>query len=357
MRKILFTLAAFAMIMVSCTQDNDLEIERNEGRTVTISAAIPGGAPNTRVSLEPDGNTPHGIILKWENDDELKLGFEHGDNFYYNSAPIIPSSISADGLRADFAVTIPAEIPADDSFNIFGVYQRKSLQQFDDETGNPVDGFFEPGTKDFILYNYEVRALTLDKDDTDYTGLGQWKTRPALYFSQNDIQNSESLAINPINLKHSGWMIALHFKNASGVPIMPQEIYLYARNSPKVWNGNQRANKVTLNADNGTAFCDRPFYIWRNNTILFNMNYAHNEDSKYFGETIAPGETVVFYRWLISEGLDLNTIDANMVYTDSAGFKESKAPTDLPGRTVKNGNVFNVYTKWQYNQFSFVDPY
>lgn len=357
MKKILFTLAALTMIVVSCTQDNDFDIEHNEGRTITLSAAIPGDAPDTRVTLEPDGNTPHGIILKWENDDELKLAFEHDGNFYYNNAAIIPSSISEDGLRADFTLTVPVEIPTDENFNLFGVYQRKSLQQLDGETGNPIDGFFEPGTKDFILYNYEIRALTLDKDDADYTGLGQWKTRPALYFSQNDIQNSETSAINPINLKHCGWMLALHFKNASGVPIMPREIYLHARNSPKVWNGGQRAHKVTLNAANGTAFCDRPAYVWRTNSIVFDMSYASNEDSKYYGEAVDPGETVVFYRWLTSESLDLNTIDAYMVYIDSTGFMQSNAPTDLPGRTVKNGNVFNVYTQWQYGQFSFVAPY
>ena len=60
MKKILFTLAALAMIMVSCTQDN-LEIEAQENRTFTISAAMPEANDDaqTRVSLTPDAESGH----------------------------------------------------------------------------------------------------------------------------------------------------------------------------------------------------------------------------------------------------------------------------------------------------------
>ena len=40
MKKKLFTLALLAMIMVSCTQDN-LEIETDANRTITVSATMP----------------------------------------------------------------------------------------------------------------------------------------------------------------------------------------------------------------------------------------------------------------------------------------------------------------------------
>ena len=78
MKKILFTLATLAMIMVSCTQDN-LEIEAQENRTFSISAAMPEANDDaqTRVSLTPDAESGYyGLDLKWEADDKLMLCFE-----------------------------------------------------------------------------------------------------------------------------------------------------------------------------------------------------------------------------------------------------------------------------------------
>lgn len=103
MKKLLFTLAALAMLMASCTQDNwDVEqsATANDTRTFTVKATMPQSTPDTRVSLEADDNTPYGIVLKWEANDVLKLCFEYNGQFIYKDAPIVGSSISADGLRA-----------------------------------------------------------------------------------------------------------------------------------------------------------------------------------------------------------------------------------------------------------------
>ena len=206
MKKTLFTLAALAMIMVSCTQDN-LEIEAQENRTFTVSAAMPEANDDaqTRVSLTPNAETGnYGLDLKWEAGDKLMLCFEQDGTFYHNDAPIVDSTISADGKTAQFVITIPTEIPANATFNLYGVYQKTNTRN---ETNG---GYFIEGTKLYELENSEEECITLDKLGSSERG----KARPMLYFSQTNIENSSEPTFAPFNLEHSGWMMALHFKNS-----------------------------------------------------------------------------------------------------------------------------------------------
>ena len=185
MRKILFTLAALAMLMASCTQD-DWEVEQNVvanvPRTFTVAASMPQSTPNTRVSLEADGTTPHGIVMKWEENDVLKLCFEYNGEFFYKDATIVPNSISGDGLTAVFNIDYPVEI-GDNNFNVYGVYQKKGEGYFDgaEVDLNDAHARFEEGTKNYILNAYEEGGITLDKNPE---GDNRLMTHPMLYFSQ-----------------------------------------------------------------------------------------------------------------------------------------------------------------------------
>ena len=151
----LFTLALLAMIMVSCTQDN-LEIEAQENRTFTISAAMPEANDDaqTRVSLTPNAESGYyGLDLKWEEEDKLMLCFEKDGTYYHNDAPIVASTISADGKNAQFTITVPSDIPTNASFCLYGVYQKENTWT---ETNG---GYFKEGTMLYELENGEEECI------------------------------------------------------------------------------------------------------------------------------------------------------------------------------------------------------
>ena len=354
MRKIFFTLAALAMLATSCSQ-HDWEVDQNvvvnETRTYTVAATMPQSTPNTRVSLEADGTTPHGIVMKWEENDVLKLCFEYNGGFFYNDAVIVPSSITGDGLTAVFTIDYPAEI-GDNNFNVYGVYQKKGEgEQFNDKHAS-----FEEGTKNFILSPYEESAITLDKNPL---GDNQLMTHPMLYFSQENVNT-----IATINLQHSGWMIALHFKNSSSTPFFPDIINLHydAYNTNKVWNGVHENFEVKFDVGDkkfSSNHLEDDDTWWGDAT--YPASFLQFDNSLYwdrFGD-VNSNEEVIFYRWLVSETLDFSGFIGQMVYHEdeySPGLNIEETYAGLPAKTVQVGNVYHIYSEWDGAEFKFVGP-
>ena len=336
MKKILFTLAALAMIMVSCTQDN-LEIEAQENRTFTVSAAMPEANDNaqTRVSLTPDAESgSYGLELKWENDDKLMLCFDHDGTYYHNDAPIVASTISTDGKTAQFAITIPTEIPTDATFNLYGVYQKTNTWYATN------GGYFKGGTKLYELENSEEECITLDEMGSAGKGIA----RPMLYFSQANIVNSSEPAIALINLKHSGWMMALHFKNSSGVEInLPSTIQIaYSSSNPvKILNGYHGGEALTFDADT-KVFSGGSTNASNTSTIYFSINQFGYDWLPLYGNTLLAGESIVFYRWLVSSSLEIPSFTSTSVYLNG----EKKPSTNLSGKTVELGKVYHIGLIW-----------
>lgn len=332
MKKTLFTLAALAMIMVSCTQDN-IEIEAQENRTFTISAAMPEANDDaqTRVSLTPDAETgDYGLDLKWEEGDKLMLCFEQDGTYYHNDAPIVASTISADGKTAQFAITIPTEIPTDATFNLYGVYQKTNTWT---ETNG---GYFKEGTKLYELENSEEQCITLDK--LGFTGTG--KARPMLYFSQTNIENSSTPAFATFNLQHSGWMMALHFKNSSGGEMdMPVSLRLDNPQGTKwAWNGYGN-NTIYFNVST-QAFSYESSTIERDRTLWFNIN-EYNWLPLY-GQKLAAGESIVVYRWVASLP-DVPQLRGEATFRGSV---KPETSTRTAARTVTNGKVYHIGLIW-----------
>ena len=342
MKKTLFTLALLAMIMVSCTQDN-LEIEAQENRTFTVSAAMPEANDDaqTRVSLTPDAESgSYGLELKWENDDKLMLCFDHDGTYYHNDAPIVASSISNNGKSAQFTITIPTEIPANATFNLYGVYQKTDTQ---DNNG----GYFKDGSMLYELENYEEQCITLDQMGSLEKGIA----RPMLYFSQANIENSSEPAIAPINLKHSGWMMALHFKNSSGVEMdMPVSLRLDNPQGTKwAWNGYHGNN--TIYFDVATQAFSYNSTKERERTLWFNIN-EYNWLPLY-GQKLAAGESIVVYRWVAS----LPDVPQLKGEATIWGGSIYLYPTNMPSKTVTNGKMYHVYCEWDGTDYKFVAAY
>ncbi len=334
MKKILFTLAALAMIMVSCTQDN-LEIEAQENRTFIVSAAMPetNDDAQTRVSLTPDAESGYyGLDLKWEADDKLMLCFEQDGTYYHTDAPIVASTISADGKTAQFAITIPTEIPADATFNLYGVYQKTNTWSATN------GGYFIADSKTYELENSEEDCITLDK----LGSIGTGKARPMLYFSQTNIVNSSTPTFAPFNLEHSGWMMALHFKNSSDAEIdLPTTIQIaYSSSNPvKILNGYHGNEALTFDADT-KVFSRGSTNAANTSAIYFSINQYNWLPLS--GNTLPAGESIVFYRWLVSSSLEIPNFSSTSVYLGDRKEPSSK----LSGKTVELGKVYHIGLIW-----------
>lgn len=343
MKKTLFTLALLAMIMVSCTQDN-LEIEAQENRTFTVSAAMPEANDDaqTRVSLTPDAETgSYGLDLKWEEGDKLMLCFEKDGTYYHNDAPIVGSSISNNGKSAQFTITVPSEIPNNASFCLFGVYQKTDTR---DNNG----GYFKDGSMFYKLENGEEQCITLDKMGSSEIGIA----RPMLYFSQANIENSSEPAIAPINLKHSGWMMALHFKNSSGAEIdMPLRILLDNPQGTKwAWNGIPSNNTIYFDVST-QAFSYESSTKERDRDLWFKINEFNW--LPLYGQKLAAGESIVFYRWVASHA-DVPQLSGEATFRGSIYQNTS---TNISPKTVTNGKMYHVYSEWDGIDYKFVEAY
>lgn len=342
MKKTIFTLATFAMIMVACTKEN-LEIEAQENRTFTVSAAMPEANDNaqTRVSLTPDAESgSYGLELKWENDDKLMLCLDHDGTYYHIDASIVPSSISNNGKSAQFTITIPTEIPANETFNLYGVYQKT-----DTRVNN--GGYFKDSSMFYELENGEEQCITLDK-----MGDGKGIARPMLYFSQANIENSSEPAIAPINLKHSGWMMALHFKNSSGVEMdMPERLIL---NNPRgtkwAWNGIPSNNTIYFDVST-QAFSYESSTKERDRDLWFKINEFNW--LPLYGQKLAAGESIVFYRWVASHA-DVPQLSGQATFSGSI-YPETS--TNISPKTVTNGKMYHVYSEWDGTNYKFVAAY
>ena len=344
MKKTLFTLALLAMIIVSCTQDN-LEIEAQENRTFTVSAAMPEANDNaqTRVSLTPDAESgSYGLELKWENDDKLMLCFDHDGTYYHNDAPIVGSSISNNGKSAQFTITVPSEIPNNASFCLFGVYQKTNTWSATN------GGYFKDGSMLYELEDSEEECITLDKMGSLEKGIA----RPMLYFSQANIENSSEPAIAPINLKHSGWMMALHFKNSSGVEMdMPVSLRLDNPQGDKwAWNGYHGTNPIYFDVAT-QAFSYSSSDIERERTLWFAIN-EYNWLPLY-GQKLAAGESIVVYRWVASLP-DVPQLRGEATFR---GNIYPETSTKMPSKTVTNGKIYHVYSEWDGTDYKFVSAY
>lgn len=283
--------------------------------------------------------------MKWENAEKLYLNFKYNETFYRTNAPIVPESISADGTKASFTVTIPTEIPEGATFDLYGVYQKEST--WDENNG----GYFEKGENNnvYICENREEECITLDKMGSTQTGIA----RPVLTFKQTGITAS---TIAPIALEHRGWMMALHFKNISGAEInLPEYINFEYATEPTasfIYNGFIGRQEVKIDFDNGT--------ISNTNSYEGTMRCVWFATEKYswlplYGQKLGAGETVVLYRWLISTS-DIAKMHALIFYPGAATYTTiSPDGKFLPAKTVENGKVYHTYMTWDGTHLKITD--
>ena len=344
MKKFNFILAALVMLAAGgCSKQEFKEaVQQNNTRIITLNASLPSVDSQTRTTLAQDGE---GIVMKWENTDKLYLNFKYGGNFYRADAPIKESSISADKRQASFTVTLPSAIPDGATFDLYGVYQKEST--LNENNG----GYFEKGKNNnvYMFENTEEGCVTLDKMGTLQSGIA----RPAVTFKQIGIT---ATTMAPIVFEHLGWMMALHFKNDSGVqidlPTYLEFIYVGEPSTSFIYNGNHLFYDVSIDlssslVSNDTTEWEKKACVW----FTIN-NYYWNPLS---GEKLGAGETIVLYRWLISTpNIDKmygdGYISGNLIIT-----KDSPDGKYLPAKTVEKGKVYHTYMTWNGTHLKITD--
>ncbi len=330
MKKILL-IAAVALIAVSCNK-TEITTPATKGRTITVTATLPTDEPQSRISLEYDGKIPNGLQLKWEKEDKLQLCFVHSGKYYYSTAPIIAEKISSDSKKAEFSITLPENMPKEGTFTFHAVYQKTDG---DDSNG----GRFEPNTENYLLEWYEERAITLD----DPKGM----IHPMLRFSQKE---ATATTLKNISLEHTGWVMAVNFKNeTTSVIELPEYLQLFYEKQHEtsfIWNGYQRTDDIKVNINNVEV--SRETQQWTNKaSIYFNIN--REGLPLYNKEKLEPKEIRILYRWIVSTP-DIQPMKGKIQMRDK---KTAETSTPLKARKVENGKVYHVKLSWDGNQLQW----
>ncbi len=120
MKSILISL--FSLILITACSSHEIiepdESTPSKGRTLTLKASMPDDNPSTKLAItEVDQN----ISVRWKEGDMINLCFESIDGNTIKTVSDVPAiNITPDGKRAEFTITIPAEITG--SFNLYGIY-------------------------------------------------------------------------------------------------------------------------------------------------------------------------------------------------------------------------------------------
>lgn len=122
MQKI-FLFALAAAIFAGCAKNELTEAGQTaeSGNGFTVTAVMPEGQPEARVSLEKATGSKN-ILVKWKTGDKIKLFFRQGTNNPVEGEEVTVNNISADGKKAYFNVNLPTGISAGSEYTVYLVH-------------------------------------------------------------------------------------------------------------------------------------------------------------------------------------------------------------------------------------------
>ncbi len=171
-------------------------------------------------------------------------------------------------------------------------------------------------------------------------------TRPMLYFSKTGITNTASPNIGKISLAHSGWIMAIHFKNISGTQMsLPIRMKINSSSGAWLYNAATTIGDITFDFETN-SFSTNDYGI----QALVSINeYSWNP---LYGQNLADDSAIIFYRWIVS-GTNIPQLEVQVDIGNITRF----TPTVLSTKTVTNGKVYHIYTLWDGTGIKFTDPY
>lgn len=292
MRNKLFFIAITALLSaVGCT-DSDITGQRETaiGQTITLTASMPTGRPETRLALTEtdEGN----ISVKWKEGDKISLCFVSGETVRTLN-DITVTNIREEGKKADFDFSLPEGIHY--PFNLYGIY-----------------------------------GATLATDSKTVTfpaapaGSGLPDTEPVCVM-RFAVENLMPCVPVSVSLTHLGSLLSIQLTNSSDADYMLTNFSL-AGDEGYAWLYNA-TGQATYDIASGTFIDPKAGAT---------LNFPLPPD----GLSIAPGTTAKVYDWIVPTA----TPDASKTIT--ATLNETAMPQALPAKAFTAGNYYRLKLVW-----------
>jgi len=305
-------IASALLIITGCTKneiDNEQPTPETEGQTLVMTASVPDESPQTRLSLEKDAGSLD-IIVKWKAGDVINFFFKQGGTTLLQGTPVTLASqtISEDGKKATFTVTVPSGINTNYDFIIYALH------------GAP----------------YILDALG-GKINVNVSPVGF-----SLLTALNNVPVSGEFAVIPpvgpitINFNHLGVLQCLNFKNSSGSDFVITP---------------------TLTNEGGTSW----YYTYTGGTTAPHYDLIGKQvadatvtPSSAGTVTIPTGSTVQLAQWVMPKAVNTPEIKLNAL---SSGGTNHVSDNSKPARSsaLQIGKAYHLYALWNGTKLYFTD--
>ena len=310
---------AIIMFLGACSNeaifnDNDAINSPNTGRTLSLTATMPGHDLTTRTVLTQDENMA--INITWEDGDQLQLVFVQGDIKVKKTVTV--KNISEGGVRAKFDILLPPEITG--TFDLFGVYGGGGLSEDN------------------------LTMVILPTNPADAGSLASLQSRKdvMLYFANKGIELTNSDVF--VEFEQLGSLFCITLKN-TGVPEL---------------GGITEARLVGVGGDGKWAYNigDGGLKYDLVSGEFQNIGSAGNFISLKAGESsVAGGESITFWGWYPPlPGVLWPKLKMELRKADGTGLIKSSSNTRL-ARTVDTdaGKVYYFNAEWDSFYLTFTN--
>lgn len=319
-------LFAFLWLMLPGCNQSEEPAQMPTEHIVTLTAELP---PETACRLDPTIQGA-GLSFTWSKD-YAYFYFKYKEQFYVIRQDNI-TPVASNPRKAVINIKIPKEIPTDALFDFYCVLQK-----------DPAGYIYNPHDGSFILPDYEHYCITLDKRGYGAVGI----IRPIFYHAQ---KNATLTTIGKISFRHTGVVIAVHFKNKSGKEMnVPDQIFLKDLSEKKFFFDDLNKPWIEFYPESNT---------FQSDDMTSFVTYSLNRDvgllSPYLNMKMASEEEKIFYRFIPINGEETTLPELNGIIKCKGGTSKTTTPTKLPKRKVKRGHVYHIYTEWDGTNFTFV---
>ena len=282
---------AALLLAVGCTDSNVTgQRETATGQTITLTASMPTGRPETRLALTEtdEGN----MSVKWKEGDKISLCFVSGETVRTLS-DIAVTNIREDGKKADFDFSLPEGIHY--PFNLYGIY-----------------------------------GATLATDSKTVTfpaapaGSGLPDTEPVcvMHFAVENLMPRVPVSVS---LTHLGSLLSIRLTNSSDAGYTLTGLSL-AGNEGYDWLYNA-SGQAAYDIASGTFIDPKAGAT---------LNFPLPPD----GLSIVPNSTTKVYGWIVPT----DAPDASKTIT--AILNETAMPQALPAKAFAAGNYYRLKLWW-----------
>ena len=294
-----------AVLLAACADDNDFARDSRKtntgaGKTVTVTASMPGNNSISKVGLSQENNTLN-MISQWEQDDEIQLFvYQGGNSIEIGKTPV--QNISDDGKSCLFSFVLPKDINPEKTYYVYGLCG--------------IDGSLDDGE---LTFDAPLKRVPLSE------------IKAPCFFAVEG--NSDELQVR---FNHIGAYEILHLANKSD-------------------------NSITFSHNGYTS--ETPWYnsgfhgSLKFGTTSKSITYSgKNATADIQKVTINSGETASIVSWYYPNGNTISDAVLNAVINgseiNSSDIKSSKT-------VIQNGKAYHLYATWNGKELKFkeTDPF